>query len=166
LALAASAIGLAAVAIAISVTWISRRHEFNYTEAWIVQKRDAPDQVVLGLLNEEAADERYAIELLVDRRLVQSWGDISLKPGESWTTSFRWIGFGKYPRAIQPLMQSAVDQTSPTATVSERVSLGAAPRIEAVVYRSDNRAVIYRHVWTAPQCAMGDDTRGRPPCES
>jgi uncharacterized membrane protein len=165
-AAAASAIGLAAAAVALSVVVTSSRHEFNYTQAWIVPKRDAPDQVVLGLRNEEAHGVSYAIELLVDRHLVQSWSEISLKPGETWTTTFRWVGFGEYPRAIQPLKESTIDERASTVTVVQRVGLGAAPRVEALVYRSSNRSVIYRHVWSAPQCVTNNDAHGRPPCAS
>jgi uncharacterized membrane protein len=166
LAMGTTAICLAAAAIGLSVAMTSVRHEFSYTQAWIVPKQGAPDQVVFGLRNEEAGNESYAVELLVDRHLVQSWSDIPLKPGEAWTTTFRWAGFGEYPHAIQSLKESASGEAAASATVWERAALGAVPRVEAVVYRSNNRSVIYRHVWIAPQCVTDDDTHGRPPCVS
>jgi uncharacterized membrane protein len=161
----ALALCLAAAAMGLSTVISLRQHEFYYTQLWVVPKKDAPDSVVIGLRNAEAAEERYAVELLVDRRLVQSWSDVSLKPGEMWTTIFRWAGFGEYPRDVRPLRRSTIAQEAPLATVSERVGLGASPRVEALVYRSSNRSVIYRHVWSAPQCVTNDDSHGKPPCE-
>lgn len=158
------AIGLAAAAVALSVGLTLRLHEFYTTQLWVVPKQDAPDEVVIGLRNAEAGDEKYSIELLVDRRLIQSWNDVSLKPGETWTTTFRWVGFGQYPRRVEPLRQSATGQDAPTVTISQRVGLGASPQVEALVYRGNDRSAIYRRVWSAPQCAVNDGAHGRPPC--
>jgi uncharacterized membrane protein len=159
------AIGLVGVAIALSVVLTLRNQEFWYTQLWIIPKKDAADKAVIGLHNAESSEESYAIELLVDRHLVQSWSEVSLKPGETWTTTFQWVGLGEYPRALQPLRELASREEAPKATISQRVGLGASARVEAVVYRSANRSVVYRHVWTAPQCATSDDAHGRPPCE-
>jgi hypothetical protein len=165
----AGAIGVAAAAVAVSVAQTSRHHEFRYTQLWIVPKEGAPDEVVVGLRNKEAGEERYEIELFVDRRLVRTWGSVPLRPGETWTTTFRWVGFAEYPRPDQHLGKWAPAQEAsmdvPRVTISQRVSGGASPRVEALVYRSNNRSVIYRQVWTAPQCFMRGDARGRPPCE-
>jgi uncharacterized membrane protein len=161
----ALAIGLAAGAVALSVTLTLHEHEFRYTQLWIVPKQDAPDTVVIGLRNAEADEESYAIELLVDRHLVQSWSEVWLKPGETWRTTFRWTGFGEYPRPVPPLRELLTSQEAPKATIAERVGLGAAPRVEALVYRSNNRSVVYRHVWSAPQCVADETPHGRPPCE-
>lgn len=160
------ACGLAAAAIALSYVLAVRHHEFYYTQLWIVPTQDAPESVVIGLRNAERRDQSYAIELLVDHRLVQSWSEVPLKPGETWTTTFRWAGLGEYPRAVQPLRQSTTSEEAARAAISQRVALGASPRVEAIVYRSNNRSVIYRQVWTAPQCAGYNDARGRPPCKS
>lgn len=165
-AIMAAAVVVTAAAVALSIVTAFRHREFYYTQTWIVPKQGAPGQVVLGLRNEEGRDESYAIELLVDHHLVQTWSEVSLKPGEIWTTTFEWAGYGVYPRAVPPLRDSTIGQGAPRATISERVGLGANPQVEALVYRSSSRSVIYRHVWTAPQCATGDDARGRPPCAS
>jgi uncharacterized membrane protein len=165
ISLLALAVGVGAAAVALSVALTLRAHEFHYTQLWIVPKHDAPDNVVIGLRNEEVGEEDYAVELIIDRHLVQSWSEVSLKPGETWTTTFRWTGFGEYPRAVQPLRKLLTDQEAPKATVAERVGLGAMPRVEALVYRSNNRSVIYRHVWTAPQCGASESAHGKPPCE-
>jgi uncharacterized membrane protein len=158
----AAAIALAGAAIMLSIVLALRHHEFYYTQLWILPKKDAPDRVVVGLHNAEAGDESYAVELLVDRHLVESWSNVLLKPGETWKTEFRWVGFGEYPHAVQPM---ASRDATPAATISQRVALGANPRVEAVVYRANNLSAVYRYVWSAPQCATGDDARGRPPCE-
>jgi len=162
----AAATGLSAAAIALSVAGRHNHHDFYYTQLWIVQQQGSPDNVVVGLRNEEGHDESYAIELLVDGHLVQWWSDLSLHQEQTWTTTFRWTGLGRYPRAIQPSRQSAANEAAASMTVSERTALGAVPRVEALVYRANNRSVIYRHVWLAPECVTGGDPRGRPPCES
>ncbi len=162
---AAAAVGLAAVALGLSLRISIRHPQFFYTQLWIVPKQNAPNSVVIGLSNEEARAENYAIELLVDHHLVQSWSDVSLKPGDTWMKTFRWVGYGIYPHPIQPLRVSAATQAKPTATVAERTSLGARPRIEALVYRLDQRSVVYRRVWTAAECEMNEGSNGRPPCE-
>jgi uncharacterized membrane protein len=163
LSMMAMAIGLAGAAVATSFLLTVRHHEFYYTQLWIVPKQDAPDKVVVGLRNEEGGDESYVIELLVDYHLVQAWSEVSLKQGEAWTTTFRWAGFGEHPRATQLLQQSTTSDGAPRAA-SQRVALGASPLVEALVYRSSNRSIIYRHVWTARQCVMDDGAQGSPPC--
>ena len=160
----ALAVGLGAAAISSSVFLRLHFHEFHYTQLWIVPQPNAPDNFVVGLHSAEAGEESYAVDLLVDRHLVQSWHDVSLKPGQSWTTTFRWVGFGSYPRAVRPLKENEKGQAT-KATISERVGLGAAPRVEALVYRSKDPSVVYRHVWSAPDCATDENANGRPPCE-
>ena len=98
----ALAVGLGAAAIASSVFLRLHWHEFYYTQLWIVPQPDAPDSFVVGLHSAEAGEESYAVDLLVDRHLVQSWRDVSLKPGQSWTTTFRWVGFGTTPAQSGP----------------------------------------------------------------
>ncbi|RBP07114.1 hypothetical protein DFR50_12944 [Roseiarcus fermentans] len=164
LTMATLAVALAGAAVALAVVLNLDRRDFVTTQLWVVPKQGDAEAVVIGLRNAEAGAERYAIEVLVDHSLVQSWSDVPLKPGETWTTTFRWAGLGKYPRPVQPLKEGARGQGAPLATVSERVGLGAAPRVEALVYRSEDRSSVYRRAWTAPQCALGDDTHGRPPC--
>jgi uncharacterized membrane protein len=159
----AVSIAIGAASVALVVEFATNHPDFLYTQLWIVPKPDAPDQVIVGLRNAEAADETYAIELLVDHRLVQSWSEVSLKPGETWTTALRWAGLGEYPSVVQ--RQSATDQEPLGPSVVQRAALSA-PRVEALVYRSQNRSVIYRHVWTAPQCFMNGPAHGKPPCES
>jgi uncharacterized membrane protein len=165
LSVMALALGLAAVGLGLAVAVMLQHRQFYYTQAWIVPNDKAADTVVVGLRNEEGAKESYAIELLVDRHLVQLWSDITLQPGQTWTTNFRWTGLGEYPRDLRPLWESSPAADAPRVTVSERVALGATPRVEALVYRSGDRSVVYRHVWSAPQCVTHDDSRGRPPCE-
>ncbi len=160
----ALAVGLGAAAIASSVFLRLHFHEFYYTQLWIVPQPNAPDNFVVGLHSAEAGEESYAVDLLVDRRLVQSWHDVSLKPGQSWTTTFRWVGFGNYPRTVRPLKETEKGQET-KATIPERVGLGAVPRVEALVYRSKDPSVVYRHVWSAPDCATDENAHGRPPCE-
>ncbi len=160
----ALAVGLGAAAIASSVFLRLHFHEFYYTQLWIVPQPNAPDNFVVGLHSAEAGEESYAVDLLVDRHLVQSWHDVSLKPGQTWTTTFRWVGFGNYPRAVRPLKETEKGRET-KATISERVGLGAVPRVEALVYRSKDPSVVYRHVWSAPDCAMDENAHGRPPCE-
>src|SRR5579883_1279228 len=130
----ASALGLAAIGLGLAVAVMLQHRQFYFTQAWIVPNQKAADSVVIGLRNEEEGQQSYAIELLVDRHLVQSWTDITLQPGRTWTTTFSWL------------------------------ALGASPRVEALVYRTSDRSVVYRHVWSAPQCVTHDDSRGRPPC--
>jgi uncharacterized membrane protein len=161
----ACALGFAAASFALSTVFVIRYHEFDYTELWVLPKTDSPGTVVVGLHNAEGKAQNYLVELLVDHHFVQSWSDISLKPGESWTTEFRWIGYGIYPRPVTPLQTSASAKQTPAAIVSERAGLGATPRVEALVYRSNQPSVVYRHAWTARDCVTEDDPHGRPPCE-
>ena len=160
----ALAVGLGAAAIASSVLLWLHFQEFYYTQLWIVPQPDAPDNFIVGLHSAEAGEENYAVDLLVDRRLVQSWRDVSLKPGQSWMTTFRWVGFGNYPRAVRPLKETEKGQET-KAMIPERVGLRAVPRVEALVYRSKDPSVVYRHVWSAPDCATDENAHGRPPCE-
>jgi uncharacterized membrane protein len=159
------AIGLLAGAAAISVVSALRQHEFHYTQLWIVPKEKAPNEVVIGLHSEEQRPQSYAVEVLVDHHLVQTWNDVALDPGQTWTTTFRWVGLERYPHPILPMRELSNSQEAPVATISQRVGLGATPRVEAIVYKSDNRSVIYRDVWTAPQCVSDESAHGRPPCE-
>lgn len=165
-AMFAAAAGLVAVAIATAALGAARHREFYYTQLWIVPKEDAPDEVVIGLRSAERGEESYAIDLLVDHRLVQTWSNVTLKEGETWTTAFRWAGLGMYPRAREPTQQSTPNANESLDPILRRTALGAMPRVEALVYRANNRAAIYRWVWTAPQCFTDDSARGRPPCAS
>jgi uncharacterized membrane protein len=157
---------VAAAALVVSVDFATRHPEFRYTQLWIVAKQGVPDEVVIGLRNAEAGDETYAIELLVDGRLVQSWKAVALKQGENWEAAFRWTGLGEYPRVEQTFRQSVTSEEPSRRQVLQRAPLGAAPRIEALVYRSGDRSTVYRRVWTAPECSAGRQAQGRPPCES
>ena len=75
--------------------------------------------------------------------------DDDSKTEESYSNWLRGEGSRRRPRSRYGLWR---------ATISQRVGLGASPQVEALVYRSNNRSVVYRRVWTAPQCATGDDT--------
>jgi uncharacterized membrane protein len=165
IALLACASILAAGAVFLALGIALGHKEFEYAELWIVPNPDDPEAVVVGLRNAQEKTENYVVELHVDRHFVQSWGDVSLNPGETWTTKFRWAGLGMYPRPVPPLNVSTVTREAPKAAIYERTSLGATPRVEALVYRSSDRSKVYRRAWIAAQCVSHDDPRGRPPCE-
>ena len=96
---------------------------FRYTELWLVPDIEHPDASVnLGIRNMEGGEERFAIELRLGDEMVGNWSDIEIKPTETWT---RQIGVSlDYQRG---------------------------KRLEARLYKGDDRNHLYRQVWLSGQ---------------
>jgi uncharacterized membrane protein len=80
----------------------------------------AGNAMTLGIKNVEGHQATYDIELTFDGESADVWRSIGLHPGQSWTKEIR-----------------------------VPVRAGAAPRVEAWLFRGDDRSTVYRKVWIA-----------------
>ena len=119
-----------------------------------------------GCATRRRTRKSYAVELLVDRHLVQSWSEVPLKPGETWTTTFRWAGFGEYPRAVQPLRKLTTSEEA-----AQGGDLGAGrPRRQFLASRrlsTDRTTGLSSIARSGPprNAQRYENAHGRPPCE-
>ena len=112
-----AAVSLIICAFIIDYRAASTHTEFKFTEFWITHRR-APNALTIGIRNDEDQPTTYEVELIQHGQLTGRWLDISLKPGETWTTD--WNATFK-PNQIQ--------------------------RVEAWLFKNDNQRSVYRRVW-------------------
>ncbi len=109
-------IGVAAIRIA--QLPVSPNNVSGYTQLWLIPTDGGHSGTYqLGLTSDEFTPVTYHVQVTVDGQVGWNWPEVQLKPGESWT--------------------------SPIELQADRATTGT---IEAVVYRLDDPATIYRQV--------------------
>lgn len=59
----------------------------GFTEFWLLRDENEPNGVLLGVTSGETEPVSYHLETLADGRLIESWPEIELAPGETWQTA-------------------------------------------------------------------------------
>ncbi len=106
--------------VAVSVIGAAQQPYPGFTQFWISpSSRSSPQTAVrLGVSNMELAPMEYNLDVSVNGRLVKSWSSIHLKLHENWETTL----------------------------VLPTVRQQGAMKVEAMLYRADTPAKVYRHV--------------------
>ncbi len=117
---------LMAFAVAIGAVVLAREgalahRQFAFTEFWMTPQPPAEQNIVtLGVRNAERETTSYSVAIVSDGATIGRWPEVSLAPGETWTTD-----------------------------ISLNSRLRRSPRVEAWLYRSQNPQVVYRKAWIA-----------------
>jgi uncharacterized membrane protein len=115
------AVAIVASAVAYSAHSALRPPGAGFTQSWINLEQGQTGAVDLGLENDESQAETYRLRLSVDGRQVREWREVTLRPGQKWSTSSSLPS-----RRGQRVAELAVFRTDDPARVYRKVTVSLA----------------------------------------
>jgi uncharacterized membrane protein len=112
------AVAIVASAVAYSANSALRPPGAGFTQSWINLDQGQTGAVDLGLENDERQAETYRLRLSVDGRQVREWREVTLRPGQKWSTSSSLP-----PKRGQRVAELAVFRSDDPARVYRKVTV-------------------------------------------
>jgi hypothetical protein len=106
---------IAAGAFAISHAGASQQNGAGFTQLWMVEDRQNPARINVGLANEETEPKEYRVQLSSGGAVLYEWRPVKLVPGQTWQ------------------IQVTLDQQAPISQP-----------LQALLYLSDAPGLVYR----------------------
>lgn len=137
------AFALSVASVMLAAWGAASQREFHFTDFWMVRSATLPSLAVIGVRNEEARSVNYEIEIVSRGALSDRLPPITLAPGQThlWSIAVPTVVFAQAAGMSKPSEERQMDEMSPSETDLLRV--------EARLFKDQDRGTIYRRVWLA-----------------